>query len=51
MIDKKEFLSIYNMTDDDIVQANITWEELMLILEEYEKLEKHLRDIGKEFIT
>ena len=51
MIDKKEFLSIYNMTDDDIVQANITWEELMLILEEYEKLEKHLRDIGKEFIN
>ena len=51
MIDKKEFLSTYNMTDDDIAQANITWEELMLILEEYEKLEKHLRDIGKEFIN
>ena len=51
MIDKKEFLSTYNMTDDDISQANITWDELMLIVEEYAKLEKHLRDLGKEFIN
>ena len=39
MITKKEFLSTYNMTEDDITQANITWDELMLIVEEYEKLE------------
>ena len=51
MIDKKDFLSTYNMTEDDISQANITWDELMLIVEEYEKLEKHLRDLGKEFIN
>ena len=51
MITKKEFLSTYNMTEDDITQANITWDELMLIVEEYEKLEEHLRDIGKDFIN
>ena len=32
MITKKEFLSTYNMTEDDITQANITWDELMLIV-------------------
>ena len=51
MIDKKEFLSTYNMTEEDIALANITWEELMLIVEKYEKLEKNLRSIGKEFIN
>jgi len=51
MIDKKEFLSTYNMSEDDIIQANITWDELMLIVDEYEKLEEHLRNLGKEFIN
>lgn len=51
MIDKKEFLSTYNMTEDDIAQANITWDELMLIVEDYTKLERHLRNIGKDFIN
>ena len=51
MIDKKEFLSTYNMTEEDIAEANITWDELMLIVEDYEKLENVLRDIGKDFIN
>lgn len=51
MIDKKNFLSIYNMTDDDLEKAGITWTELERIAAEYEKLESHLRDIGKEFIN
>lgn len=51
MIDKKEFLSTYNMTEEDIAAANITWDELMLIVEDYEKLEKVLHDIGKDFIN
>ena len=40
MIDKKEFLSTYNMTEEDLVLANITWDELMLIIDEYEKTNK-----------
>ena len=34
MIDKKEFLSTYNMTEEDIALANITWDELLLIVSE-----------------
>lgn len=31
-------------------EANISWEELSLIAEEYGKLEHSLREIGKSFI-
>ena len=31
MIDKKEFLSTYNMTEEDIALANISWDELMIL--------------------
>ena len=51
MIDKTNFLSTYNMTDDDLVKSGITWQELEAIAEEYEKIETHLRNIGKDFIN
>ncbi len=51
MIDKLEFLSTYNMTEADIEKANVTWSELMKIVEEYQKLEKVLKSIGKDFIN
>ena len=51
MVDKNNFFKTYNLTDDDIVNASLTWSELEMIVEEYEKIEKHLRHIGKEFIN
>ncbi len=51
MIDKNKFLSTYNMTEDDITAAGITWEELLLIAEAYEKIEGSLRDLGKDFVN
>lgn len=50
MIDEKEFLSTYNMTTEDLEKARIEWAELEAILQEYEKIEEILRDIGKDFI-
>ena len=49
-MDKIAFMDEYNIDDGDLAAANITWEELLLIEEEYLKLEKTLRDIGKSFI-
>lgn len=51
MIDKKDFLSTYNMTEDDLKKAQIEWFELENIVKEYEKIEGCLRDIGKDFIN
>lgn len=51
MIDKNNFLSTYNLTENDLKEAQIEWAELELIAEEYEKLEGHLRDIGKDFVN
>ena len=51
MIDKKEFLSTYNMTEKDLEQAQVEWFELEKIVEEYEKIEDLLRDIGKDFVN
>ena len=51
MINKTEFLKTYNLTDEDLLNAGVTWQELEAIAEEYEKIEKHLRDIGKDFIN
>jgi len=51
MIDKKAFFSIYNLTVQDLKEADVTWEELERIVAEYEKIESHLREIGKDFIN
>lgn len=51
MINEKDFLSTYNLTDADLKKAQIEWYELEKIGEEYEKIEEHLRNIGKEFIN
>lgn len=51
MIDKTNFLATYNMTDDNLTNAHITWQELERIALEYENIETHLRDIGKDFIN
>ena len=49
-MDKQTFLATYNLTESDLQEANISWEELSLIAEEYSKLEHSLREIGKSFI-
>ena len=47
---KEEFLSVYNLDEQDLEKACITWEELEAIEQEYLKIEKLMHDIGKDFI-
>ena len=47
---KEMFLSQYNLSDYDLDEANIGWNELTLIVKEYEKMEETLHVLGKEFI-
>ena len=49
-MDQNAFFAAYNLTKEDLLAANITWNELLLIESEYLKLEKTLREIGKSFI-
>ena len=49
-MNKAEFLSTYNLTETDLQEAEITWEELETIAEEYQKIEKLMHDLGKDFI-
>lgn len=51
MSEKNTFLSTYNLTEDDLVAANIDWEELELIGKVYESIEGLLRDLGKNFVN
>lgn len=50
-MNKQEFLVAYNVTEADLEKAQIEWSELARIGNEYEKIEGHLRDIGKEFVN
>lgn len=50
-MNKQEFLVAYNVTEADLENAQIEWSELARIGNEYEKIEGHLRDIGKEFVN
>ena len=49
-MDKHAFLTEYNISEEDLHAAEITWEELMLIEREYRRLEGILRELGKSFI-
>ena len=49
-MEKQEFLKEYNISEKDLAAANISWEELMLIEQEYDKLESTMRELGKSFI-
>ena len=51
MTDKNTFLSTYNMTEQDLEEAQIGWAELEQIVSEYEKIEGLLRGIGKDFVN
>ena len=47
---KQSFFDTYHLTDDDLLEADITWEELTLIAEDYRKIEDTLREVSKSFI-
>ena len=49
-MDKNTFLAEYNLNESDLQAANVTWDELALIAEEYKALEGTMRDLGKSFI-
>ena len=47
---KEVFLSKYNITESDLEEADIKFDELELIVKEYEKLDEKLHVLGKDFI-
>jgi len=49
-MEKYEFLKEYNISEKDLAAADISWEELVLIEQEYNKLEGTMRELGKSFI-
>ena len=49
-MDKNTFFAEYKLSDADLTEANITWEELLRIEAEYRSIERSLREIGKSFI-
>lgn len=50
MIGKKEFLKQYNISEEEFQKADISWELLEEIEEDYIAKEHHLREIGKDFV-
>ena len=44
MLDKKEFLSAYRITEEEFLEADIEWSELEAIYEEYSGKIELLRD-------
>ena len=50
MIDQNEFLKSYNMKEEQLLHAGISWEELSLIHSDYLGREELLREIGKDFV-
>ncbi len=49
-MDKQTFIASGYFSESDLIQADISWEELALIEDAYRKIEHTLRDIGKAFI-
>ena len=42
-MDKRTFFAEYKLSEEDLTEANITWEELLLIEAEYRSIERSLR--------
>ena len=49
-MDQQTFLAAYDLTEEDLLEADISWEELARIREEYRKIEGTMRELGKSFI-
>lgn len=50
MLEKEKFLKQYNIDERDLEGADIGWEEMDGIYENYIRLEEKLRRIGKDFV-
>lgn len=51
MINKREFLKEYNITEQEFREAEMEWSELEAIYANYKEIEDKLRRIGKEFVN
>lgn len=51
MVERKAFLKAYNIDEDDFNAADISWEELAAIYDDYLLKEEKLRGIGKDFVN
>lgn len=51
MLNKKEFLNEYNISEEEFAEAEISWEELEAIYDDYAAKVEKLREIGKEFVN
>ena len=51
MVERKAFLKAYNIDEDDFNAADISWEELAAIYDDYLSKEEKLRGIGKDFVN
>ena len=49
-MDKHTFLTEYNISEEALLAADVSREELALIEEAYRKLEGTMRELGKSFI-
>ena len=50
MIKKEEFLKTYNISEEEFEAAEMSWEEMSSIYEDYTAREEILRGIGKDFV-
>ena len=51
MINKREFLKEYNITEQEFREAEMEWSELEAIYANYKEIEDKLRRLGKEFVN
>lgn len=51
MLNKEDFFKECNLKPDALEQADISWEQLVSIAEQYETLDPFLHDISKDFIS
>ena len=49
-MDKQEFFEKYGLNESDLSEADVSFEELVLIVEDYQKNEQALRECVKSFI-
>ena len=47
MLNKREFLKEYNITEEEFHEAEMEWDELEAIYDNYKKIEDKLRKSGK----
>lgn len=50
VLDRSEFLGEYNISEEEFASAEMTWEELIAIYNDYTSIQDHLTEIGKDFV-